>query len=730
VDAGVPVGGRRRRRRVFFSSRFFLILEITCPFSLFSIFDLSFLCVLLLLLSPATITRPMPSSLVADAAALVDNFAAGQEQLRAFAEAHPVENIFSELSSSASASISSPSSSIDAASVAVVARALGKVFADAQLASELLPATCPFAVAAVRSQESPEQLRALAVEALGRCVAAGVVGGGAEEEEAATTLVAALGDSSASVGAAAERGGRIAASTEEGARALLRAGLVAKMSLGGDDEGGNASSSPSSSPALARARALSVAAAALSAGAGPAAALKEAGAFAAVAEQLSLESGSDDPLSAASALATISDAVSSVLEGGKERGAGEGSEEDGDSASRAAAVGALLAAEVGRPLARLLASSSGTLPKVLFAVRMQAMQTAAKLVAAAVGGRSGGGEANCEAAAANNENENDDDSTDAAAVAAAPSSAAAASSSPIPSPASPIGGLAAALLASIERSLDEEAAVGRDGEIADEEGEAPSSSSEEEASLLALAELASTAGGAALVAAASPDALNDAARIALGGRGDSSCRLAALHALASVAGVERMKRERRRREQQQREGTALPEQPAGVLLAGAGEAVLASALQSGAATRAAAAAAGGGGGDSASPAGVLLSLISRQPLLDEKVAALRLTLALCARPWGAAEVAMHPGLLARLVDVAADSASATAEWRHACCLALSETTAKVLEPPSSPSASSPLGPTQLSALAAARPAIEVAVRAGPHGIGGPAPRFVATRAAN
>ena len=62
-------------------------------------------------------------------------------------------------------------------------------------------------------------------------------------------------------------------------------------------------------------------------------------------------------------------------------------------------------------------------------------------------------------------NIDDNDSTDAAAVAAAP---AASSSSPIPSPSSPVGGLAAALLASIERSLDEEAALGRDGEIVDD----------------------------------------------------------------------------------------------------------------------------------------------------------------------------------------------------------------------------------------------------------------------
>ena len=94
---------------------------------------------------------------------------------------------------------------------------------------------------------------------------------------------------------------------------------------------------------------------------------------------------------------------------------------------------------------------------------------------------------------------------------------------------------------------------------------------------------------------------------------------------------------------------------------------------------------------------------------------------------------MHQALLSRLVDVAADAATATAEWRHAVCVALSETAARVLGESyarSSSPATSSLGPTQLAALAAARPAIEAAVRAGPHGIGGPAPRFVATRAAN
>ena len=671
----------------------------------------------------------MPSSLVADAAALVDNFSAGREQLRAFAEAHPVEAIYSELSASTSA--------IDAAAVAVVARALAKVFADPELAAAWLPETLPFAVAALRSSEAPEQLRALAAEALGRCVAAGI--GGEEEhggttsspssssDDAATALVEALGDRSASVGAAAERGGRLAAATEVGARSLLRARLVSKMSLGGEQqeaEGGRGGGGGGLA-AVARARALSVAAAALSAGAGPAAALREAGAFSAVSEQLSLERASRDPLSAASALATISDAVSGVLEGGEERGGGG---EGGDSAARAAAVGSLLAAEVGRPLARLL-SSSGTSPKVAFAVRMQAMQTAAKLVAAAVagGGGGGGGGGGAEGGRGNGAmNIDDNDSTDAAAVAAAP---AASSSSPIPSPSSPVGGLAAALLASIERSLDEEAALGRDGEIVDDGDEdegAATSSSEEEASLLALAELASTAGGASLVAAASPDALADAARIALGGRGGSACRLAALHALASVAGVERMRRRRRSGGRGTEEEEAGEEDPAtGLLLPGAGESVLASALHSGASTRAAVAGYGEAAASSSSPAGALLSLISRQPLLDEKVAALRLALALCARPWGAAEVAMHPALLARLVDVGADAAGAAAEWRHAVCVALAETIAAT-----SVERGSLLGPTQLSALAAARPAVEAAVRAGPHGIGGPAPRFVATRAAN
>ena len=654
----------------------------------------------------------MPSSLIADAAALVDNFSAGREQLRAFAEAHPVEAIYAELSSSSAAA------TIDAVAVAVVGRALAKVFADPELASGSLPETCPFAVAAVRSRESPEQLRALAAEALGRCVAAGVGGTETEDEASpASTLVAALGDRSAAVGAAAERGGRLAAATEVGARSLLRAGLVSKMCLEQHEmtEGADRGEATTAA-ALARARALSIAAAALAAGSGPAAALKEAGAFSAVSEQLSLESSSRDPLSAASALATISDAVSSVLE----RGGGD------TGGARAKAVGSLLAAEVGRPLARLLASSLSSGPSVIFAVRMQAMQTAAKLVAAAVaggGGESGGGQGS--GAPSHGEgNDGDDDSTDAAAVAAAPA-AASPSSSPIPSPSSPVGGLAAALLASIERSLDEEAAVGRDGEIVDDDDQAATSSSEEEASLLALAELGSTSGGASLVAAASPDALSDAARIALGGRGGSACRLAALHALASVAGVERMKRERPRRGRSAEAAAPVSssEDAAGVLLPGAGESVLASALHSGALTRAA-----GGSAASSSPASALLLLISRQPLLDEKVAALRLTLALCARPWGAAEVAMHRGLLERLVDVAADAASATAEWRHATCVALGETAARALS--AAEGGSQTLGPTQLSALAAVRPAVEAAVRSGPHGIGGPAPRFVATRAAN
>lgn len=194
---------------------------------------------------------------------------------------------------------------------------------------------------------------------------------------------------------------------------------------------------------------------------------------------------------------------------------------------------------------------------------------------------------------------------------------------------------------------------------------------------------------------------------------------------------------RRRKRVRAAEESEEPAATAGVLLPGTGESVLAAALMSGASTRAATTGGNGGGASggenpaassSTTPAGALLSLVSRQLLQDEKVAALRLALALCARPWGAAEVAMHAGLLARLVDVGADAAGAAAEWRHAVCVALAETAAG--EAARSSSSSAVLGPTQLSALQAARPAVEAAVRAGPHGIGGPAPRFVATRAAN
>ena len=229
------------------------------------------------------------------------------------------------------------------------------------------------------------------------------------------------------------------------------------------------------------------------------------------------------------------------------------------------------------------------------------------------------------------------------------------------------------------------------------------SPADEEGALLAVGELAGTRAGADAVATRAPGVLHAVAAAALGARAlaaGPSSRIAALHTLATLAGAERARAG----------GDA-----GAASLSPAGEAALAAAVHSGAAI-----------GVAGRPPAAALDALLAQPLPVVRSAAARLLVALALRPWGAADACLHPPLLARVTDVGATAATATAEWRHAAAVALHETAKRV---GGGGEGASTLGAAQTAALAAALAPLAAAVRAGPHGVGGLAARFVATRTA-
>lgn len=212
----------------------------------------------------------------------------------------------------------------------------------------------------------------------------------------------------------------------------------------------------------------------------------------------------------------------------------------------------------------------------------------------------------------------------------------------------------------------------------------------EEAALEAAGALGVSAPGAAALAARAPAALAGLAAKALGARGGAGGRggrVLALHALATLAGAERV-----------RVGDA-----AGALLGPPGEAALAGALH---------AAAADGRPVGTLPAAAFAALVA-QPLEDVRVAALRALLPLvAARPWAAADAAACPDLMGRLTAASAWAASGAAEWRHAVVLGMLGTARG-----GGGGGDEGLAPAQRAALAGAVPALEGAVRAGVHGFG-------------
>ena len=219
---------------------------------------------------------------------------------------------------------------------------------------------------------------------------------------------------------------------------------------------------------------------------------------------------------------------------------------------------------------------------------------------------------------------------------------------------------------------------------------------EEEAAILAIGALASTPAGADAIAVRVPSVLTAVATAALGGRARAGARVAALHAVAAVAGAERARARGDR---------------TSAWLSPDGEAALARAVHSGAAASVA--------GRSPSAA---LDAVAASPDAETRFAAYRCLIGLALRDWGAADVALHAPLLARVTDTRATAATAAAEWRHAAALALSATATDV----AAGRGGSGLGEVQQAALAAAAPRLEAAVRSGPHGLGGSVGQSVAT----
>ena len=130
----------------------------------------------------------MPSSLVADAAALADALIPSADAAAAFLTRHPLPSIFDALSSGPGA----PPADVD-----VVARALTIALNTPAGAAALVGAT-PFAVAAAGSPAPA--LRALAAAQLGRLLAAGEGAAG----HVAVALAGLLADGDAGVASAAE----------------------------------------------------------------------------------------------------------------------------------------------------------------------------------------------------------------------------------------------------------------------------------------------------------------------------------------------------------------------------------------------------------------------------------------------------------------------------------------------------------------------------------------------
>ena len=304
-----------------------------------------------------------------------------------------------------------------------------------------------------------------------------------------------------------------------------------------------------------------------------------------------------------------------------------------------------------------------------------AMQAAAALVATTLQGAPASMDVECaELAAANGSAAMAEAAEDLTAVAATSASA----------PVGPGSSLAQALLAALKAVLDVSSSEPVPAEV-------------EEAALDATSALSMHSVGAALLLLQPRGVIGDVAYKALGRPPSPAIRMAALHALAAVAGAER----------------AAGGSRAAALLPGTPEDVLRAAVYAGAS------AASGG----LTPAEAFWAQLE-QPFLEQRVAAYRALSALLLRDWAAADVCSHTALLAFLTSPQSETGLQGCEWRHACVAALAATLLAVTGPAGSANG---VGAFH-SVLSAALPQVDAAARQGPfgQGRGAPAAHLVAT----
>ncbi|KAL0018991.1 hypothetical protein WJX79_000081 [Trebouxia sp. C0005] len=181
-------------------------------------------------------------------------------------------------------------------------------------------------------------------------------------------------------------------------------------------------------------------------------------------------------------------------------------------------------------------------------------------------------------------------------------------------------------------------------QVLDVNGRDDFSVAEEQAALDALSELGMQQGGAQAILLHPCQVIQDVTNKALGRAPSSDVTLAAVHALATIAGAER----------------------SAAVVSSAAEEALKAAVYDGAACSS----------HQGGPAHVLLAYLE-QPFTDLRIAAYRLATALGLRAWGAGEMCLHPGLLHHLCNPKTETSRQGCQFRYACLQALAATTRSV-----------------------------------------------------
>ncbi|KAG2430851.1 hypothetical protein HXX76_009825 [Chlamydomonas incerta] len=226
--------------------------------------------------------------------------------------------------------------------------------------------------------------------------------------------------------------------------------------------------------------------------------------------------------------------------------------------------------------------------------------------------------------------------------------------------------------------------------VLDDAGDA--SAAAEACGLDALGRLGQSRAGAQLVLADATVARALCER-ALGRSPHPEVRMAALHALASTAGLERAGADRARA------AAVLPAQYEETLRRCVFEAC-----------------AGAGGAGSLRRPGEVVAALLGQPFVELRLAAYRCLAALALRSWFAAELLTSPDLAARLLDAGSESGAAACNWRHAAVSALWATVSAAARGELAGAGEGSFAATLAAPATVER--VRAAVRAGPYGADG------------